>query len=111
MTPRIQAAQARLDAILDAPPRGKSRHAQTVDLARRHAPHARADDLVVKQVAITDVEADPTGQFVAMVSDDQTDRDGDRFVPGAWTTAIARIRQAGRRCHCCSGTTRTTPAR
>ena len=90
------AAQERLDAVLNSPPRGKSRHAQTVDLARRHALHARADDLIVKQVAATDVEADPTGQFVAMVSDYKTDRDGDRFLPGAWTPAIARIRQAGR---------------
>jgi HK97 family phage prohead protease len=96
MTTRMQAAQARLEEVLNSPPTGRSRHAQTVDLARRHALQARADDLIVKQVAATDVEADPSGQFVAMVSDYKPDRDGDRFLPGAWTTAIARIRQAGR---------------
>lgn len=96
MSARMQAAQERLDAVLAAPPTGKSRHTQVADLARQHARRARADDLVVKEVAVTDVEADATGSFTAMVSDYQTDRQGDRFVPGAWAKAIARIREAGR---------------
>jgi HK97 family phage prohead protease len=90
------AAQERLDTVLAAPPTGKPRHTQVADLGRQHARHARADDLIVKQVAATDVEADPTGGFTAMVSDYRTDRQSDRFLPGAWTTAIARIREAGR---------------
>jgi HK97 family phage prohead protease len=91
-------AQVRLDEVLDSPPTGKSRHAQTVDLARERARHARTDGLVIKQVAVTTdvVEADATGTFTAMVSDYRTDRQGDRFMPGAWTKAIARIREAGR---------------
>jgi hypothetical protein len=96
MSTPMQATQERLDAVLAAPPTGKSRHTQVADLARQHARHARADDLIVKQVAVTDVEADATGSFTAMVSDYRTDRQGDRFLPGAWAKAIARIREAGR---------------
>jgi hypothetical protein len=55
-----QAAQKRLDAILAAPPTGKSRHTQVTDLARRHARHARADDLVVRARATEGPTGAPT---------------------------------------------------
>jgi hypothetical protein len=85
------AAQERLDAVLAAPPTGKSRHAQVADLARQHA---REHPAHVKAVA--GVTADVLGEFEAVVSDFLPDRQGERFAVGAFNGALDRIRKAGR---------------
>jgi HK97 family phage prohead protease len=88
----------RLDDLLDAPVRPRSPLVR--ELAEHRAQHGRPDDVIVKQVAVAEAappETDThTGTFTALVSDYQTDREGDRFMPGAWDKAIARIRQAGK---------------
>jgi HK97 family phage prohead protease len=88
------AAQERLDAVLAAPPTGKSRHAQVADLARQHAREHPTRIKAVAAVAAT--AADYTGEFEALVSDFRPDRQGERFAPAAFDGAIAKIRKAGR---------------
>jgi HK97 family phage prohead protease len=89
-----QAAQERLDAVLAAPPTGRSRHSQTIDLARQHA---REHPAHIKAVAeVTATAPDITGQFEALVSDFGPDRQGERFAPTAFNNAVAKIVKAGR---------------
>src|SRR5687768_7431477 len=53
-------AQARLDAVLNSPPTGRSRHAQTIDLARQH----NAPEDGITKAAVAEVEAvDEIGTF------------------------------------------------
>jgi HK97 family phage prohead protease len=98
MNATTTAAMERLQSILDAPVR--QRAPELRELAEHRAEHGRRADVIVKQVAVAEapaVEADTTsGTFTALVSDYQTDREGDRFMPGAWDKAIAQIRKAGR---------------
>jgi HK97 family phage prohead protease len=92
MTSMPAAAQARLDRVLSSPVRGRSRHDQTRDLARHHVP---ATDVITKAVA--EVEApDAVGTFEALVSDYGPDRRDERFAPGAFDNAVAKIRRNGR---------------
>jgi HK97 family phage prohead protease len=90
-------AMQRLDQVLNAPVRQCA--PQLRELAEQRAEHGRPDDLIVKQVAVAEAPTETdtvTGTFTAMVSDYQTDREGDRFLPGAWDKAIALIRQSGK---------------
>jgi hypothetical protein len=97
MSATFDAAMDRLEQVLNAPVERRS--PQLRELAEQHAQHSRPAAVIVKQLAVADasVETDEvTGTFTALVSDYQTDRDNDRFLPGAWDNAIARIRQAGK---------------
>src|SRR5688500_4231332 len=88
------AAQERLDAVLAAPPTGKSRHTPVTDLARQHT---REHPTHIKAVAAVAATApDYTGEFEALVSDFRPDRQRERFAPAAFDGAIAKIRTAGR---------------
>jgi HK97 family phage prohead protease len=91
MSTVYEAGMQRLQEVLDAPPRGPSRHAQVVDLARRHV---RDHPARTKAVA-ADVTADVLGEFEAVVSDFLPDRQGERFGVNAFDGALDRIRKAG----------------
>jgi HK97 family phage prohead protease len=97
-------AQKRLDEVLNAPPTGRSRHAQTIDLARRHD----TPDVITK-AAVAQVEAvdDEIGTFEALVSDFGPDRTHERFDRHAFDNAIAKIRADGRNTPVLFGHTQT----
>ena len=91
MTSMPAAAQARLDAVLNAPVVGRTRHEQTGDLARRYV----RPDVIVK-AAVAEVAApDEVGTFEALVSDYGPDRQHERFAPGAFDRAVSKIRKEG----------------
>jgi phage head maturation protease len=98
MSATTERAMERLQSVLDAPVRQRS--PQVRELAEHRAQHGRPDDVIVKQAVVAEAappETDThTGTFTALVSDYETDREGDRFLPGAWDKAIATIRKAGR---------------
>jgi HK97 family phage prohead protease len=98
MTATYEAAMQRLDDVLNAPVRQRS--PQVRELAEHRAQHGRPDDVIVKQAVVAEAAPPETdthiGTFTALVSDYETDREGDRFLPGAWDKAIATIRKAGR---------------
>src|SRR5215211_468261 len=102
-TSMLAAAQERLDAVLNGPVVGPSRHAQVVDLARQRVhEHERPEHLeysaYTKAAAVgqsADVTADVLGEFEAVVSDFLPDRQGERFAPHAFDGALARIRTNG----------------
>jgi len=103
----LAAAEARLDAVLNAPTTGPSRHAQVVDLARQRVheherPEYHEHSAYTKAVATadvaTDVTADVLGEFEAVVSDFLPDRQGERFAPHAFDAALATIRKNGTAC-------------
>ena len=87
----LAAAEARLDAVLNGPLVGRSRHEQVVDLARRHV-HERP---VHTKAVAADVTADVLGEFEAVVSDFLPDRQGERFGVNAFDGALDRIRKTG----------------
>src|SRR5215218_9050530 len=105
-TSMLAAAQERLDAVLNGPVVGRSRHAQVVDLARQRVhEHERPEHLeysAYTKAATADVAADVTaevlGEFEAVVSDFLPDRHGERFAPHAFDGALDRIRKNGTAC-------------
>ena len=105
-TSMLAAAQERLDAVLNGPVIGRSRHAQVVDLARQRVhEHERPEHLeysAYTKAATADVAADVTaevlGEFEAVVSDFLPDRHGERFAPHAFDGALDRIRKNGTAC-------------
>jgi uncharacterized protein len=97
MSATTAAAMDRLQAVLDAPANGTSIHQRVGDLAYERAEQP-LPDITVKRLAAP-AEAVPetvTGEFVALISDYQEDRQGERFAKGAFDSALAKIRQAGR---------------
>jgi HK97 family phage prohead protease len=91
-----QAAQERLDAVLAAPARGRTRHDQVADLCRQHA---NDQHVVTKEVAVAETTAtgsDITGEFKAIVSDFGPDRQHERFTIGSFDKALDKIRRTGK---------------
>jgi hypothetical protein len=91
------AGMERLQRVLDAPVTGPSIHQQVNAIAHERA-EQRPRDVTVKQLA---APAEPvpdtaTGEFVALISDYEEDRQGERFPKGAFDAALSKIRQAGR---------------
>jgi HK97 family phage prohead protease len=98
MSAATAAALDRLQAVLDAPVTGSSIHQQVGALAEQRSHEHPPSDISVKRLAAP-AEAVPetvTGEFVALISDYEEDRQGERFAKGAFDAALTKIRQAGR---------------
>jgi HK97 family phage prohead protease len=95
---RVEAANERLRAVLDAP-LAPTRDPLVAALAARRASEGPPADITIKaavaEVAETPADED-TGEVIALVSDYGIDRDGERFAVGSWSNAISKIRAAGR---------------
>jgi HK97 family phage prohead protease len=91
------AALKRLDEVLAAEPQGPTRHERVAALAEQHAADRTPRQGVRhKQVATVEPEQKLTGEFVALISDWQPDRQRERFARTAFDKALAKLRAAGK---------------
>jgi uncharacterized protein len=96
---RLEAANQRLQAVLDAP-LAPTRHPEVAALAERRATDGPPAGITIKQVAVAELAETPAnehpGEVTALVSDYGIDRDNERFAVGAWDHALAKIKAAGK---------------
>lgn len=101
MSTTMEAAEARLQAVLEGPPPGHSHRDTIAELAEQRAATGPPGHLHVKEVATRARPADApaaelTGQFQAVVSTWDKDRQGEAFLPTAFNAALHRIRSEGK---------------
>jgi HK97 family phage prohead protease len=95
MNTTYEAGMARLQALLDEPVEPRSPVLRELADQRHERPDATVKVKQAAVVAVPDTDTG-TGTFTALVSDYQTDRQNERFLPGAWDLAIAKIKAAGK---------------
>jgi HK97 family phage prohead protease len=72
------------------------RHEQVADLAARRAASEPSGTVHRKLVDAVETESKVTGEFTALISDFDKDRQGERFAPGAFDNALRKLRRSGR---------------
>ena len=91
------AAQERLDAVLAAPPTGRSRHTQTIKLAHAGTPRNNtSSSRRLRGPHGPQLHRTFSASSKRSCRTSRLDRQNERFVPTAFNGAIDRIRKAGK---------------